>query len=233
MKLTVIVPVYNEENTIEEIIRKIKKISKIKKQIIIVDDGSTDQTRNILKKKINRKVDKIIFHKSNYGKGAAIRSAQKFIKGDIVIIQDADLEYNPKDYFKLIAPFKNKNIKVVYGSRVLKKKKYKLNKSFWVNFRVFANHILTIYSNIINNQTLTDAHTCYKVFRANLFKSITLQENDFAFCPEVTTKISMKKIQIIEVPIIYNGRTYKEGKKINLIDGIKALIVIIKYKFNF
>ncbi len=233
MKLSVIVPVYNEQNTVEKIIKKIKTLKKINKQIIIVDDGSSDNTKDILKRKLLKNVDKIIFHKNNFGKGAAIRSGQKFIKGDVVIIQDADLEYDPKDYYRLLKPFRNKRVKVVYGSRVLKKKKYKLTENFWVNFRVFANQVLTMYSNILNSQNLTDAHTCYKVFRADLFRSIKLQENDFAFCPEVTTKISNQKIEILEVPISYTGRTYKEGKKINLIDGIKALAVIIKYKFYF
>ena len=122
MKLSVIVPVYNEQNTVEKIIKKIKTLKKINKQIIIVDDGSSDNTKDILKRKLLKNVDKIIFHKNNFGKGAAIRSGQKFIKGDVVIIQDADLEYDPKDYYRLLKPFRNKRVKVVYGSRVLKKK---------------------------------------------------------------------------------------------------------------
>ena len=226
--LSIIIPVYNETRTIEKILNKIIKL-KLDKQIIIVDDNSTDGTKiKILKYK--KKVDKIIFHKTNLGKGAAIRSAQKFVKKEYVIIQDADLEYDPKDYKKLINPFlKNKN-QVVYGSRVLGKSRYKI-KNFTSLSRVFFNHLLTILSNFINQQNLTDAHTCYKVFPRNLFKSIKLCENRFAFCPEVTTKISNLNIIINEVPISYKGRSYEEGKKISYIDGIQAIIALFKYKY--
>ena len=226
--LSIIIPVYNETRTIEKILNKIIKL-KLDKQIIIVDDNSTDGTKiKILKYK--KKVDKIIFHKTNLGKGAAIRSAQKFVKKEYVIIQDADLEYDPKDYKKLINPFlKNKN-QVVYGSRVLGKSRYKI-KNFTSLSRVFFNHLLTILSNFINQQNLTDAHTCYKVFPRNLFKNIKLCENRFAFCPEVTTKISNLNIIINEVPISYKGRSYEEGKKISYIDGIQAIIALFKYKY--
>ena len=226
--LSIIIPVYNETRTIEKILNKIIKL-KLDKQIIIVDDNSTDGTKiKILKYK--KKVDKIIFHKTNLGKGAAIRSAQKFVKKEYVIIQDADLEYDPKDYKKLLNPFlKNKN-QVVYGSRVLGKSRYKI-KNFTSLSRVFFNHLLTILSNFINQQNLTDAHTCYKVFPRNLFKNIKLCENRFAFCPEVTTKISNLNIIINEVPISYKGRSYEEGKKISYIDGIQAIIALFKYKY--
>ena len=226
--LSIIIPVYNETRTIEKILNKIIKL-KLDKQIIIVDDNSTDGTKiKILKYK--KKVDKIIFHKTNLGKGAAIRSAQKFVKKEYVIIQDADLEYDPKDYKKLLKPFlKNKN-QVVYGSRVLGKSRYKI-KNFTSLSRVFFNHLLTILSNFINQQNLTDAHTCYKVFPRNLFKNIKLCENRFAFCPEVTTKVSNLNIIINEVPISYKGRSYKEGKKISYIDGIQAIIALFKYKY--
>lgn len=226
--LSIIIPVYNETRTIEKILNKIIKL-KLDKQIIIVDDNSTDGTKiKILKYK--KKVDKIIFHKTNLGKGAAIKSAQKFVKKEYVIIQDADLEYDPKDYKKLLNPFlKNKN-QVVYGSRVLGKSRYKI-KNFTSLSRVFFNHLLTILSNFINQQNLTDAHTCYKVFPRNLFKNIKLCENRFAFCPEVTTKISNLNIIINEVPISYKGRSYEEGKKISYIDGIQAIIALFKYKY--
>jgi len=226
--LTIIIPVYNETNTIVKIIDQILKI-KIKKQIIVVDDCSTDGSKEkIIKNK--RKIHKIVFHKKNLGKGAAIRTAQKYIKGKLVIIQDADLEYNPKDYKKLIKPIIKKKSLAVYGSRVLGKKRYMTN-DFTSLMRVFFNHILTIISNFLNRQRLTDAHTCYKVFDSKLFKKIKLNENGFAFCPEVTTKISKLKIDITEIPISYKGRTYKQGKKISYYDGVMAIFALIKYKF--
>lgn len=229
MILTVIIPVYNEKKTILKIIKKVKSLNRIKKQLIIVDDNSNDGTKDILKKISITKIDKIIFHKENKGKGAAIITAKKFIKGNIVIIQDADMEYDPQDYYKLIKHIKNKNFLAVYGSRVLGKKRYNA-KNFISTFRIFANHILTIFSNIINNQSLTDAHTCYKVFDSKLFKKIDLKSKDFAFCPEVTTKLSNKNIQILEVPIKYRGRSFQEGKKIKFKDGLLAIYSIIKFK---
>ena len=228
MKLSIIIPCYNEFNTIEKLINEVNKI-KIKKQVIIVDDFSDDGSRKIIKK-IKKKYDKAIYHKKNLGKGAAINSAKKFIKGQIILIQDADLEYSPKDYKKLIEPIIKGKTNVVYGSRVLKKSRY-INSNFSSVFRVFANHVLTIISNIINSQNLTDAHTCYKVLKSDLFKKIKLKEKGFSFCPELTTKISLAREKIIEVQIRYNGRTYAEGKKINVFDGFHAIKTLIKYRF--
>ena len=193
--ISVIIPCFNEVRTIGAIVDKINKLKNLNIQIIVVDDCSTDGSLDFIKKKIINKIDRLVIHKKNLGKGAAIKSAVKFIKGDIVIIQDADLEYNPKDYYKLINPIINLDYKVVYGSRVLNKKRYFSN-NFISLFRIFANHILTIISNIINKQNLTDAHTCYKVFHKSIFKDLNLTENDFSFCPEVTTKISNKNIKI-------------------------------------
>ena len=229
MKLSIIIPVYNEEKTILKIINKILKLKHINKELIVVNDGSTDNSKKLLNKFSNKKI-RIINHTKNLGKGAAIKSAQKHIKGTHVIIQDADLEYEPNDYKNLLRPFKKKYISVVYGSRVLKKKRYKL-KSFSSFDRIFYNHILTILSNIINGQRLTDAHTCYKVFKSDIFRSIILEENGFAFCPEITTKISNLDINIHEVPISYRGRGYSEGKKITYFDGIEAIYALFKYKF--
>lgn len=226
--LTIIVPVYNETNTILKILEKISNI-KLKKQIIIVDDGSTDGTREKLLK-IKKKGLKVLFHKNNLGKGAAIITAQKYVKGNYIVIQDADLEYNPKDYLKLLEPLIKKKSFVVYGSRVLGKNRYQ-SKNFTSLSRIFFNHILTIISNFINNQSLTDAHTCYKMFDSKIFKKIKLKEKGFAFCPEITTKIAKKKIKIIEVSISYNGRSFNEGKKISYLDGFEALIALIKYRF--
>lgn len=227
-KLSIIIPVYNEKKTIQKLLNKVFAIKNLIKEVIVIDDFSTDGTRNILNKN-KSKINKLIFHKQNLGKGAAIQSGKKFITGDVVIIQDADLEYNPKDYFKLLNKIKE-GYKAVYGSRVLGKKRYLL-KNFSSLSRIFFNHILTIFSNFINNQNLTDAHTCYKMFRSNVFLSIRLREKDFSFCPEITTKLGLRKIKIQEVSIDYFGRQYSDGKKIKFIDGVKALIVLLKYRF--
>ena len=230
MKITVIIPVFNELKTVRAIIDKILNLKDLDIQIILVDDFSTHGTRELIENELSKKVDKVLFHSSNKGKGSAIISAKKFIKGNIVIIQDGDLEYDPKDYYQLIKPILDNSYKIVYGSRVLGKGRYRTNK-FTSLFRIFCNHILTIISNFINSQNLTDAHTCYKVFKSEVFNDIILEENGFNFCPEITTKVSNLGIKIFEVPISYNGRTHKEGKKIKLIDGFEAILTIIKYKF--
>jgi len=227
-KVTIIIPVFNEKNYINEIINRIKKNISFAKQIIIIDDCSSDGTKKIIKKIKN--IDKIIYHKKNLGKGAAIKSAIPYIKGSIVAIQDADLEYNPADLNKLIKIMISNNSRVIYGSRVLNKKRYNSD-IFISNFTTFGNHVLTIISNFLNNQKLTDAHTCYKVFKSDIFMKLNLQENDYAFCPEVTTKISLLNESIKEVPISYKGRTVVEGKKIQFYDAIRALITILKYKY--
>ena len=232
--LTIIIPVYNEKKSIIILLKKILKILNIKKEIIIVDDGSNDGTSQLLKKYFfkNRSIKKIIFHKKNLGKGAAIKSAQRFIKGDFVAVQDADLEYNPKDLMRIYSFIKKNNYDVVYGSRVLNKNVYKNSKNFTHFIRILCNNSLTLFSNIVNNQKLTDAHTCYKVFKSKIFKNINLKEKGFAFCPEVTTKISKKGYEIKEIPISYNPRSYKDGKKINTWDGIEAIYSLIKYRFK-
>ena len=209
-KLSIIIPAYNEINTIQDLINKVNDI-RIEKQLIVVDDNSNDGTQKVILSN-KYKIDKIIFHENNKGKGAAIKSAQKFVNGKYVIIQDADLEYDPIDYYNLVEKIEKENCKVVYGSRVLKNPDYKKAQNFSHNLRIIGNIFLTKLSNFINNQNLTDAHTCYKLFESNLFKSIKLEQNDFAFCPEITTKISLLNIEIYEIPINYNGRTYNEGK---------------------
>ena len=224
-------PVYNEKSTIKEILNKIENQIYIKKEIIIVNDNSQDETGDILNKFKFLSEHKIIEHNKNLGKGASIKTASKYVTGDIVLIQDADLEYDPSDYFNLVQPIINKETKIVYGSRLLKNKNNTKKNFFVSNFRVFANSFLTFFSNFINNQKLTDAHTCYKVFEKNLFLSLNLEENGFAFCPEVTTKISKKNEKILEIPINYFGRGHKDGKKIRFYDGIEAILAIIKYKF--
>jgi len=229
--ISIIIPCYNEKNTIEILIDKIKKISEIDKQIILIDDCSNDGTREIIKEKLSKLVDETIYHEKNLGKGACIKSAKSFVKGDVIIIQDADLEYSPNDYFKLIEPIKKNLSLVVYGSRVLGKKRYSNNEGFTSSVRIFANHVLTLISNFFNKQNLTDAHTCYKVFHKSVFNKINLLENDFSFCPEITTKVSRIGEKIIEIPVYYKGRKYSEGKKIGFFDGFKAIYVILKYNF--
>ncbi len=230
MKLTIIIPCYNEKNTINEVLKKLNNIN-LNKQIILVDDCSKDGTKDIIRRS-KYKIDKIIFHKKNVGKGGAIISASKYILGDYIVIQDADLEYNPNDLMRMFNKILKKKYQVLYGSRVLGKKRYLGNKDFTSIYRIFANHILTLFSNLINNQNLTDAHTCYKMFKSDIFKKIKLVEKDFAFCPEITTKISNMNIPISEMTIGYKGRSYKEGKKISFKDGFKALFTIIKYSIN-
>ena len=228
MKLSIIIPVYNEESTLLKLLKRIKTIN-INKEIIIVNDGSTDRTNYILKKLSKKYYDKIIHHKKNFGKGAAIITASKYIGGDAIIIQDADLEYNPKDYKKLINPIKNKKFKIVYGSRVLGKSRYNNADNFISLTRIFLNQALTLLSNIINNQNLTDAHTCYKVFSKDIFLKLKLKEKGFSFCPEVNSKIARLKLEIKEVQISYKGRSKNQGKKISFMDGIYAILTLIKY----
>ena len=226
--LTIIVPAYNEKKSISKIIDQINEKIIYTKQIIVIDDFSNDGTRDVIQNLSN--IDEIVFHQRNMGKGAAIKSAIPFIKGDIVAIQDADLEYDPEDLNKLAKEILNQKTNVAYGSRVLNKKRYG-NNNFISNFRIFGNHILTILSNLFNSQQLTDAHTCYKVFKREIFLKLNLKENDFAFCPEVNTKISLLNEKILELPISYKGRNVQEGKKIRFKDALKALLTIIKYKY--
>ena len=226
--LTIIVPAYNEKKSISKIIDQINEKIIYTKQIIVIDDFSNDGTRDVIQNLSN--IDEIVFHQRNMGKGAAIKSAIPFIKGDIVAIQDADLEYDPEDLNKLAKEILNQKTNVAYGSRVLNKKRYG-NNNFISNFRIFGNHVLTILSNLFNSQQLTDAHTCYKVFKREIFLKLNLKENDFAFCPEVNTKISLLNEKILELPISYKGRNVQEGKKIRFKDALKALLTIIKYKY--
>ena len=220
---------YNESKTIIKLLKIIESQKFIDKQLIIVDDCSTDNSFELVSNYNFIDQFKVIKHKKNLGKGGSIRSAQSHVEGDFVIIQDADLEYNPEDYKKLLHPIISGRSDVVYGSRVLNKKRYE--KNFISNFRIFGNHILTLFSNLINKQNLTDAHCCYKVFKSEIFKSIELKHDDFSFCPEITTKISKMKKKIIEVPISYVGRSVEEGKKITLKDAYMAIYTLIKFRF--
>ena len=230
MKLSVIIPVYNEFRTIEKIILKVRSLN-LDLQIVVVDDCSNDGTKEILTKKCSDYIDDLIFHKKNLGKGAAIKSAKNKVRGDFVIIQDADLEYDPNDYIRMLKIMTEQNLKVLYGSRVLNKSIFQNLQNFSHAIRIIGNVFLTKFSNFLNNQNLTDAHTCYKMFESNLFKKIDLNENGFNFCPEITTKISKINVEIKEIEINYQGRSYKEGKKIKSIDGFYAILTILKYKF--
>ena len=229
IKLSIIIPVYNEIKTIEKLINKILKLN-IKKQVIVVDDGSSDGTQFILKN-FKKKIDKLIIHNKNRGKGAAIKSAQKFVKGKYVGIQDADLEYNPKDLEKIVSEMEKKKYDIIYGSRVLNKSMFKNTQNFTHVIRIWGNIFLTKVSNYLNGQNLTDAHTCYKVMNSRIFKMIKLKEKGFSFCPEITTKLSLMNLDIKEFPINYSGRTYEQGKKITAFDGLDALFVLVKYRF--
>lgn len=203
---------------------------KLNKQIILIDDGSNDGTSELINNKLKKYID-VYKKKNNEGKGSAIILARKYIKGDIVIIQDADLEYDPSDFEQMINFTQKNNLKVLYGSRVLEHANREKIQNFSHKYRIFANYLLTKLNNFINNQKLTDAHTCYKLFESELFKSINLEEKGFAFCPEVTTKISLLNHQINEIPINYKGRSYKDGKKIKFVDGLDAIIALIKYRY--
>ena len=227
MKISVVIPVYNEYKTIREIIRNVKEVE-IEKEIIIIDDCSTDGTREILESEIeNDSICRVFYHHKNMGKGAALRTGFKYITGDIVIIQDADLEYDPQEYPRLIKPIINGRADVVYGSRFMGSSEHRVL-FFW---HYVANKILTTLSNMLTNLNLTDMETCYKVFRADVIKNINITQNRFGFEPEITAKIARNKCRVYEIGISYYGRDYKEGKKINWKDAFVALWCIVKYKF--
>lgn len=226
MKISIIVPCYNEEKTIKTIINKIINLKDLSKEIIVVDDQSTDNSRKILKEELSDLIDCLIFNDKNYGKGFSIREGIKAATGDIILIQDADLEYDPSDYNKLINPIKNGYADVVYGSRFTGSGE----KRVLLYWHTVGNFILTQLSNMFTNLNLTDMENCYKTFRSEVLKSITLKENRFGFEPEVTAKISkIKNIRIYEVGVKYYGRSYDEGKKINWKDGISAIRCIFYY----
>ena len=230
MNLSIIIPVYNEVRTINQIINKVLNVKTRYKEIIIVDDCSTDGTKKELENYKNNNLFKILHHNSNKGKGACLITAIPHLTGDYVIIQDADLEYDPEDFLSFINLIENKpEIKVIYGSRVLKRNI--IQKGFMVKFRIFANYVLTTLSNILNNQNLTDAHTCYKFIDVEVMKEMNLTQSDFSICPEITTKLNRLGYEIIEIPVRYNGRNYSDGKKIRFKDALIAFYTLIKFRF--
>ena len=225
LKLSVVVPVYNEEKTIEPLLAKVQAVS-LNKEIIVVDDCSTDGTRAILEKLDGAGDIRIIYHERNRGKGAALRSGFAAATGDVVIIQDADLEYDPNEYAKLIQPIRDGRADVVYGSRFVGSECHRVL-YFW---HAVGNRFLTLLSNMLTDLNLTDMETCYKTFRREVIQSIEICEDRFGFEPEITAKVAQnRRWRIYETGISYSGRTYDEGKKIGVTDGLRAIWCILKY----
>jgi len=224
MKISVVMPVYNELNTIKAIIEKVMNVDVVD-ELIVVDDCSTDGTREVLKGIEGDKI-KIFFHDKNRGKGAALRTGFSKVTGDVIIIQDADLEYDPSEYPQLLQPILDGRADAVYGSRFLGGPHRVL--LFW---HYLANKFLTLLSNMFNNINLTDMETCYKVFKTDVIRKIKLRSNRFGFEPEITAKLAKNKFRIYEMPISYSGRDYSEGKKIGFKDAVEAFFCIIYYRF--
>jgi glycosyltransferase involved in cell wall biosynthesis len=224
MKLSVVIPVYNEIRTIKEIVNRVQSVPQ-DKEIVIVDDRSTDGTTECLSQISDDNIT-VLYHPVNRGKGAALRTGFKRVTGDIVIIQDADLEYDPAEYGRLIEPILDGRADVVYGSRFIGGPQRVL--FFW---HYVGNKFLTLLSNMLTNLNLSDMETCYKVFRAHLLEKITIKSNRFGLEPEITAKFAKLKCRIYQVPISYSGRNYEEGKKITWSDGLAALFHIIRFRF--
>ena len=225
IKLSIIIPCYNERNTIEKIIDAVRSSPVEQQEIIVVDDYSTDGTREVLANSITHLVSKVIYHDRNQGKGAALRTGIAAATGDIVIIQDADLEYDPQDYPLMLEPIIQGKADVVFGSRFMGGKAHRAV-YYWHSL---GNWLLTTMSNMFTNINLTDMETCYKAFKREIIQSIKIEEDRFGFEPEITAKVARMNVRIYEVGISYSGRTYQEGKKIGWKDGISAIRCIIKY----
>jgi len=228
INLSVVIPCYNEEKTISVIVERIKAQKNLLIEIIIIDDHSSDNTLNELSKIAQIYPDiKIVRHEKNMGKGSALKSGIKLATGNIILIQDADLEYNPNDYKNLLQPFLETDADVVYGTR-FKGGSYVRLHFFW---HYLANKILTTLTNVVTNLNMSDMETGYKLFKSEVIKKINLKENSFGIEPEITVKLAKNKFIFYEVPISYNGRSYQEGKKITFLDAIKAIFCIFKYRF--
>lgn len=225
MKLSVVIPCYNERATIEQLVKDVRAAALQNIEIIIVDDGSTDGTSDILKEKVAPLADQVIYQPQNRGKGAALRAGFAAASGDIILVQDADLEYSPADYAVLLEPILSGNADAVFGSRFLGSRPHRVL-YFW---HMVGNRFLTLLSNMFTNLNLTDVETCYKAFRAPLLKSLDLREDRFGFEPEVTAKLAKTRCRIYEVGISYRGRTYEEGKKVTWKDGVRTIYAIVRY----
>jgi len=224
-KISIIIPCYNERNNIDEVVKRVRLSPINDKEIIIVDDCSTDGTREILEKRIRPLVSKILYHEINQGKGGALRTGISQATGDIIIIQDADLEYDPAEYPNLISPILSGEAEVVYGSRFLNG-----TRGGGYLFNRIANKFLTFLSNCFTHYNLTDMETCYKIFRREIIRSIEIEENRFGFEPEITAKLANLGVRIKEIPISYNPRFKEHGKKIGFKDGLRAIFCILKYR---
>jgi glycosyltransferase involved in cell wall biosynthesis len=225
MKLSIVIPCYNEVHTIRTLVDAVNQMPYLNREVIVVDDCSTDGTIEKLMSEIDGLVDKIIYHNHNQGKGAALRTGVRAASGDIVIIQDADLEYNPNEIPRVIQPILEGKADVVYGSRFMGADPHRVV-YYW---HMIGNKFLTTLSNMFTNVNLTDMETCYKAFKREIIQSVDIEENRFGFEPEITAKIAKMKCRIYEVGIAYYGRTYEEGKKIGWKDGFSALRCIVKY----